>query len=96
MEPVVSGEVATRKLRSGRYDKIYRVYEGDRRGLYVLEDGRVPILIADIVWRTRASRQKPKLSEVRIRNNRQTFNLDVKCTINAWFVGSIIYLEKKG
>ena len=45
-----------RKLKSGRYDNLYRIREGDWRVLYSVEDERVVVLILDVVRRDTAYR----------------------------------------
>ena len=45
---------ACKKLKSGRYDNLYRVREGDWRVLYAIEDERVIVLILDVVRRDKA------------------------------------------
>ena len=45
-----------KKLKSGKYDNLYRVREGDWRFLYAIEDERVIILILDVVRRDKAYR----------------------------------------
>ncbi len=43
-------------LKSGRYDNLYRIREGDWRILYAVEDARVIVLILDVVRRDKAYR----------------------------------------
>lgn len=45
-----------KKLKSNRFDNLYRVREGDWRILYAVEDDRVVILIMDVVRRDQAYR----------------------------------------
>lgn len=45
-----------KKLKSGRYDNLYRIREGDWRVLYSVEDERVVVLILDVVRRDKAYR----------------------------------------
>ena len=45
-----------KKLKSGRYDNLYRIREGDWRILYAVEDARVVILVLDVVRRDKAYR----------------------------------------
>lgn len=45
-----------KKLKSGRYDNLYRIREGDWRVLYAIEDDRVVVLILDVVRRDKAYR----------------------------------------
>ena len=45
-----------KKLKSNRFDNLYRVREGDWRILYAVEDDRVVILIMDVVRRNQAYR----------------------------------------
>ncbi len=45
-----------KKLRSSRYENLYRIREGDWRVLYAIEDDRVLVLILDVVRRDQAYR----------------------------------------
>lgn len=45
-----------KKLKSSRFDNLYRVREGDWRILYAVEDDQVVILIMDIARRDQAYR----------------------------------------
>jgi mRNA interferase RelE/StbE len=45
-----------KKLKSKRFDNLYRVREGDWRILYAFEDDRVVVLIMDITRRNQAYR----------------------------------------
>jgi mRNA interferase RelE/StbE len=45
-----------KKLKSGRYENLYRIREGDWRVLYAVEDDRVVVLILDVVRRDKAYR----------------------------------------
>jgi mRNA interferase RelE/StbE len=45
-----------KKLKSDRYDNMYRIREGDWRILYAVEDDQVVILIMDIARRDQAYR----------------------------------------
>jgi mRNA interferase RelE/StbE len=45
-----------KKLRSSRYENLYRIREGDWRILYAIEDDRVLVLILDVVRRDKAYR----------------------------------------
>jgi mRNA interferase RelE/StbE len=45
-----------KKLKSGRYDNLYRIREGDWRILYAIEDDRIVVLILDVVRRDQAYR----------------------------------------
>jgi len=45
-----------KKLKSGQYDNLYRIREGDWRVLYAVEDERVVVLILDVVRRDQAYR----------------------------------------
>ena len=45
-----------KKLKSGRYDNLYRIREGDWRVIYAVEDERVVVLILDVVRRDQAYR----------------------------------------
>jgi mRNA interferase RelE/StbE len=45
-----------KKLKSGRYENLYRIREGDWRVLYAVEDDEVVVLILDVVRRDKAYR----------------------------------------
>jgi mRNA interferase RelE/StbE len=45
-----------KKLKSGRYENLYRIREGDWRVLYAVEDDRVVVLILDVARRDKAYR----------------------------------------
>ena len=45
-----------KKLKSGRFDNLYRIREGEWRVLYAIETDRVIVLILDVVRRDKAYR----------------------------------------